>query len=54
MVSLNSKNFVLTPWCDTMECEENVKKRSAQESKEEAVDEQMSLTGAAKTLCIPL
>lgn len=50
LTSLNAKNFLLTPWCETSECEEIVKKRSADESKQTEGDH---LTGSAKTLCLP-
>ena len=50
MVALNHKNVVITPWCQQNSCEETVKKRSAEESKHEEAE---SLTGAAKTLCMP-
>jgi len=41
--ALDQKKMVLTPWCETKESEEEVKKRSSEESE----------GGAAKTLCIP-
>ncbi|CAL6395963.1 unnamed protein product [Bathycoccus prasinos] len=41
--ALDKKKMVLTPWCETKESEEEVKKRSSEESE----------GGAAKTLCIP-
>ncbi|CAG9319709.1 unnamed protein product [Blepharisma stoltei] len=50
LVALNAKNFVLTPWCQRNECEETVKHRSAEESKQTEGDH---LTGSAKTLCQP-
>lgn len=52
MVSLNKCGIVHTPWCQKSECEEKVKARSAEESKLKASEASMS--GAAKTLCIPL
>lgn len=52
MAALNKAGVVRTPWCQKMECEEQVKVRSAQESKLSAAEAVMS--GAAKTLCIPL
>lgn len=33
MTHLNDKKAVLTPWCERESCEENVKKRSGEESK---------------------
>lgn len=41
--ALDDKKMVLTPWCETKESEELVKKRTQGESE----------GGAAKTLCIP-
>ena len=65
MQELNKKNLVLTPWCNTKESEEVVKDRSSAESKAfiETIDEEGEggvkksieiLTGAAKTLCLPV
>ncbi|CAB4290626.1 unnamed protein product [Prunus armeniaca] len=39
--ALNQKKMILAPWCDEMEVEEDVKKRTKGE------------TGAAKSLCTP-
>lgn len=54
--SLDKKNICLVPFCETAECEENVKKNSAEESKRLAHESsaESSITGAAKSLCIPL
>ena len=52
MTHLNEKNIILTPWCNTVECEEAVKDRSAADSKKLAAEEE-ALTGSAKTLCMP-
>jgi prolyl-tRNA synthetase len=54
MTELNKKNVVLTPWCKDKHCEEKVKERSGIETKEGLFDAEHSLTGAAKTLCMPL
>lgn len=54
MTELNKKNVVLTPWCEERHCEEKVKERSGIETKEGMFDAENSLTGAAKTLCVPL
>jgi prolyl-tRNA synthetase len=51
--TLDAKNTVLTPWCDRVECEKDVKKRSGEESKKDEENTGFRLTGAAKTLCIP-
>jgi len=52
MEHLNNKNIILTPWCDTTECEEAVKDRSAADSAAMDSDEE-AMTGSAKTLCKP-
>ncbi|EFA76021.1 prolyl-tRNA synthetase [Heterostelium album PN500] len=54
--SLDKRHICLVPWCDVPDCEEAIKKRSNEESlkqKEEA-EKGFCLTGAAKSLCIPL
>jgi prolyl-tRNA synthetase len=50
---LNNKNMVLVPFCGSPDCEENIKKRSRDESVAQQMDEAFELTGAAKSLCIP-
>jgi len=52
---LNNKNIVLLPFCLSETCEDNIKKRSREESLQSAQqsDETFGLTGAAKSLCIP-
>lgn len=52
MFSLNQGKVLKTPWCEREECEENVKRRSGEESKI-AANEDKNLSGSAKTLCIP-
>jgi prolyl-tRNA synthetase len=55
MAHINTKNVVLTPWCQKRDCEEKVKEMSGEESKEMAEkNSELQLTGQAKTLCIPL
>lgn len=54
MNELNQRNVVLTPWCKNNQCEDKVKERSGIESKAMANEGEVSLTGQAKTLCIPL
>ena len=54
MTHLNNRNVVLVPWCEGSECEEKVKERSALETKQGLFEAQNTLTGSAKTLCIPL
>lgn len=63
--ALDKRNLVLAPWCETTESEEWVKKMTGPQAEEaaggggdaedaEAAEEAArSLTGAAKTLCIP-
>jgi prolyl-tRNA synthetase len=53
ILHLNTKNRVLVPFCCGGECEENVKKRSKEESIAQQTDEAVELSGAAKSLCIP-
>lgn len=53
---LDEKNMILAPFCDNPECEEMIKKKTAEISKQEAEkegEESHKLTGAAKTLCAP-
>ncbi|KAI8909118.1 hypothetical protein EDD86DRAFT_206994 [Gorgonomyces haynaldii] len=50
--ALNKKCTVLAPWCERVECEEEVKERSARTDSDEEVDERAPSMGA-KTLCIP-
>ena len=54
MLHLNSRNVVMTPWCNHSECEEKVGERSGVETKEMAAEGEVQLTGQAKSLCIPL
>lgn len=54
MAELNKKKIVLTPWCMGTECEEKVKKRSKEESLQAENTGEEVLTGAAKTLCLPM
>ena len=51
MNELNKPRIVETPWCKDPKCEDQVKEKSGIESK---LDEDATLTGSAKTLCIPL
>jgi prolyl-tRNA synthetase len=55
--ALERGNMVLAPWSETMESEEWVKaetKRLAEAAAGQATDERAALSGAAKTLCIPM
>lgn len=55
--ALDERTMVLAPWCERTECEEDIKKRSADESRErleaEGEVDERALSGAAKSLCIP-
>jgi prolyl-tRNA synthetase len=51
MVQLNLKFRCLAPWCNVKQCELDVKKKSADQSRE--LQDSDILTGAAKTLCLP-
>lgn len=44
--------MIKTPWCKRNECEEQVKMKSKEES--EKMETEESLSGSAKTLCMPL
>lgn len=52
--ALNKKCICRVPWCKETACEEVIKERSAKESQESEDDAEAGLTGAAKSLCIPL
>jgi prolyl-tRNA synthetase len=54
MDALNAKNMMLCPWCEKVECEEEIKRRSAKDSLDSAAEDPAALTGAAKALCIPV
>jgi len=55
LLYLNDANVVLTPWCKERACEEKVKEKSGIESKKLAEhEEKVQLSGAAKSLCMPL
>ncbi|AYU78051.1 prolyl-tRNA synthetase, putative [Leishmania donovani] len=55
--TLNRKCLILAPWCGAMECEDQVKKDSAEESKaaqaQETREDARAPSMGAKTLCIP-
>ncbi|KAJ3313849.1 hypothetical protein HDV04_001410 [Boothiomyces sp. JEL0838] len=50
--TLNNKNIILSPWCERVECEKDVKERSARTDDGTEQDEKAPSMGA-KTLCIP-
>lgn len=55
--TLDQKTMVISPWCEVTGCEEDVKTRSGEESRqrlnEEGEADVRALSGSAKTLCIP-
>eukprot|EP00742_Colponemidia_sp_Colp-10_P011805 GILJ01013180.1.p1 GENE.GILJ01013180.1~~GILJ01013180.1.p1 ORF type:complete len:837 (+),score=181.59 GILJ01013180.1:1-2511(+) len=53
--NLNAKCRILAPWCGSRECEDNVKKISAEESKAltEGKEDERAPSMGAKSLCIP-
>lgn len=54
---LNKRSIILSPWCGATECEDQVKKDSAEESKaaiaEDTREDSRAPSMGAKTLCIP-
>lgn len=54
MAELNLKHIVMAPWCEELECEDAVKERSKEESLAAENEGEETLTGSAKTLCVPL
>jgi len=55
--ALNTKKMCLVPWCETQESEDAIKEATRQTMEESVVTEEgavPALTGAAKSLCIPL
>eukprot|EP00347_Sterkiella_histriomuscorum_P004508 403360196 len=54
MDQINKRNSVLAPWCNSQDCEQNVKRQSKQDSDVGGEDhDEMMLTGQAKTMCLP-
>ena len=57
MPALNNKKMILAPWCEDPESEEEIKKLTAQISKEQIKETESgdapALSGSMKTLCIP-
>lgn len=54
--ALSQRSMILTPWCGTVECEKDVKDRTAKSEvaaeNTQGIDPK-ALSGSAKTLCIP-
>lgn len=53
--ALNEQNIILAPWCGAMECEDQVKKDSGDETRavQEVEEDAKAPSMGAKTLCIP-
>ena len=57
MEAMTARNICMAPWCNVQQCEKDVKEKSKEESlkaMEEGDQDEQLLTGAAKTLCIPI
>ena len=54
MTEVNKKKIVLTPWCEDEQCEDDVNKRSKEDSLAAETEGEEVLTGSAKTLCLPI
>ena len=57
MDAMAARNICMAPWCNVQQCEKDVKEKSKEESlkaMEEGDQDEVQLTGAAKTLCIPI
>ncbi|WBW71616.1 cytoplasmic proline-tRNA ligase Prs1 [Schizosaccharomyces osmophilus] len=52
--ALNKKNLVLIPWCNTTECEKDIKKNSARQANGDEPEDEKAPSMGAKSLCIPL
>ena len=56
MAAIGEKKFCQVPWCERVECELDIKARSAEEAQAAMAEDESAtgLSGAAKSLCIPL
>lgn len=52
--ALNKKNIVMIPWCNTTECEKEIKKNSARQVNGDEPEDEKAPSMGAKSLCIPL
>jgi len=52
--ALNRKHLILAPWCEDPETEDQMKQKTTEEALELLGDDPKALTGAMKSLCIPL
>ena len=50
---MNNKNLILAPWCETTECEDGVKEKSAKVVNGDGPVDEKAPSMGAKTLCIP-
>ncbi|KAG1147035.1 hypothetical protein G6F37_004337 [Rhizopus arrhizus] len=51
--TLNQKKLLLVPWCDRMECEDDIKERSARVANEGEEEDERAPSMGAKSLCNP-
>ncbi|CAG8628420.1 6569_t:CDS:2 [Paraglomus occultum] len=50
---LDAKNFVLIPWCETEQCEDQIKENSARKATQDEPEDERAPSMGAKSLCIP-
>ncbi|CAG8623108.1 9397_t:CDS:2 [Paraglomus brasilianum] len=50
---LDAKNFVLIPWCETGQCEDQIKENSARKATQDEAEDERAPSMGAKSLCIP-
>src|SRR5690606_753887 len=51
--ALNNKNLILMPWCGVMQCEDDIKDRSARQAMDGEPEDAKAPSMGAKSLCIP-
>ncbi|RPA74531.1 putative prolyl-tRNA synthetase C19C7.06 [Ascobolus immersus RN42] len=51
--ALNKKNLILMPWCGVMQCEDDIKDRSARQAMDGEPEDAKAPSMGAKSLCIP-
>merc|ERR1711865_1048939 len=52
--ALNKKKLIMAPWCQETSTEDEMKDKSNAEALEMQTEDETALTGAMKSLCIPL
>lgn len=52
--ALDCRKLVLAPWCEAVECEESIKKRSEKPREDDQPEDERAPSMGAKSLCIPL